>query len=90
MQVATQDSGTYRKMASVIEQLRARDARLIVMVNEGDPLLTSPGAKGCKFIEVRTLTSHRCMHSIAACEITLLQAASTPLYRRLSMLSLGV
>jgi hypothetical protein len=43
-------------MASVIEQLRARDARLIVMVNEGDPLLTSPGAKGCKFIEVRTFS----------------------------------
>ena len=29
------------------------DARLIVMVNEGDALLTSPGAKGCRFIEVR-------------------------------------
>jgi hypothetical protein len=55
LQVATRDSGTYRKMASVIEQLRARDARLIVMVNEGDPLLTSPGAKGCRFIEVRQL-----------------------------------
>ena len=53
LQIATRDSGTYRKMASVIEQLRARDARLIVMVNEGDPLLTSPGAKGCHFIEVR-------------------------------------
>lgn len=46
MQIATQDSGTYRKMASVIEQLRARNAQLIVMVNEGDPLLTSPGTKG--------------------------------------------
>jgi hypothetical protein len=53
LQIATRDSGTYRKMVSVIEQLRARDARLIVMVNEGDPLLTSPGAKGCRFIEVR-------------------------------------
>jgi hypothetical protein len=54
MQIATQDSGTYRKMVSVIEQLRARNAQLIVMVNEGDPLLTSPGAKGCRFIEVCT------------------------------------
>jgi hypothetical protein len=44
-------------MASVIEQLRARDARLVVMVNEGDPLLTSPGAKGCRFIKVRPVPS---------------------------------
>ena len=50
---ATRDAGTYRKMASVIEQLRARDARLIVVCNAGDALLASPAAQGCTFIEVR-------------------------------------
>lgn len=40
-------------MVGVIEQLRARDARLIVLTNEGDELLKSPAAEGCLFIEVR-------------------------------------
>ncbi len=34
-------------------QLRARDARLIVLVNEGDELLTSAAAAGCLFFEAR-------------------------------------
>ena len=49
--VATRDC-TYRKMVSVVEQLRARNAWLIVLVNENDELLTSPCCKGCTFIEV--------------------------------------
>lgn len=42
-------------MVGVIEQLRARDARLIVLTNEDDELLKSPAAEGCLFIEVRPL-----------------------------------
>mmetsp|Transcript_13690 Transcript_13690/g.41356 ORF Transcript_13690/g.41356 Transcript_13690/m.41356 type:complete len:690 (-) Transcript_13690:776-2845(-) len=49
--IATHGS-CYRKMVGVIEQLRARDARLIVLTNEGDELLKSPAAEGCLFIEV--------------------------------------
>lgn len=49
--VATHGS-CYRKMVGVIEQLRARDARLVVLINEGDELLTLSAADGCLFVEV--------------------------------------
>lgn len=49
--IATHGS-CYSKMVGVIEQLRAREARLVVLINEGDDLLTSPAAQGCLFIEV--------------------------------------
>ncbi|GBF90739.1 hypothetical protein Rsub_03040 [Raphidocelis subcapitata] len=50
--VATRD-GTYAKMQSVIEQLLARDARLIILCNEGDERMQGYAAGSrCQLIEV--------------------------------------
>jgi fructoselysine-6-P-deglycase FrlB-like protein len=60
--IATHGS-CYRKMVGVIEQLRARDAQLVVLANEGDDLLTSPAAEGCIVIEV-WLPFDQCMRCL--------------------------
>lgn len=50
--VATQDR-MYDKMLSVIQQLRARHASLIVLCNEGDPTLETLVSPHCRLIHVR-------------------------------------
>lgn len=57
--IATHGS-CYKKMVGVIEQLHAREARLVVLINEGDDLLLSPAAQGCLFIEVPLLFVAHC------------------------------
>ena len=42
----------HRKMASVIQQLLARRARLIILCNEGDAEMDAFEARGCALIRV--------------------------------------
>lgn len=51
--VATKDS-MYKKMESVIQQLLARNARLIILCSEGDANMKSYASKDCQLIEVST------------------------------------
>lgn len=50
--IATQDR-MHAKMQSVIQQLRARNARLIVLCNEGDNSIASLCSPKCRLIQVR-------------------------------------
>jgi glucosamine 6-phosphate synthetase-like amidotransferase/phosphosugar isomerase protein len=49
--VATRDT-MYSKMQSVIQQLLARNAQLIILCNEGDAAMQQYAAQGCRLIEV--------------------------------------
>ena len=49
--VATRDA-MYPKMLSVIQQLRARHARLIVLCNQGDTDLADLVSPNCRLIQV--------------------------------------
>ncbi len=40
-------------MESVIQQLLARDARLIILCNEGDDTMAQFASQGCMIIQVR-------------------------------------
>ena len=55
--VATKDN-MYKKMLSVVQQLCARSARLIVICNEGDSDIREHTTKEAMFIEVSTLHGH--------------------------------
>jgi glucosamine--fructose-6-phosphate aminotransferase (isomerizing) len=49
---ATRDA-TYQKMTSVVEQLLARGAKLVILCNEGDATMRNyAAAHGCRLIEV--------------------------------------
>ena len=50
--VATKDA-MYPKMLSVIQQLRARHARLIVLCNKGDTEMADLVSPDCRLIQVR-------------------------------------
>lgn len=70
--VATKDR-MHAKMQSVIQQLRARNARLIVLCNEGDKSIADLCSPKCRLIQVRsrmhlrheltTSVCHTLMHS---------------------------
>ncbi|GBF88215.1 hypothetical protein Rsub_00927 [Raphidocelis subcapitata] len=49
--IATQD-GMHRKMVSVIEQLLARNGKLIILCNGDDPDMDAFAARGCSLIRV--------------------------------------
>ena len=49
--IATQDR-MHAKMQSVIQQLRARNARLIVLCNEGDDSIANLCSPRCRLIQV--------------------------------------
>ena len=51
--IATQDR-MHAKMQSVIQQLRARNARLIVLCNEGDDSIANLCSPRCRLIQVST------------------------------------
>jgi glutamine---fructose-6-phosphate transaminase (isomerizing) len=53
--IATRDS-MHAKMQSVIQQLLARSARLIILCTEGDEAMKALAARGdCALIEVRAV-----------------------------------
>lgn len=56
--IATQDR-MHAKMQSVIQQLRARNARLIVLCNEGDSSIASLCSPKCRLIQVSKHTNMR-------------------------------
>ena len=58
--IATQDR-MHAKMQSVIQQLRARNARLIVLCNEGDDSIASLCSPKCRLIQVSKCVS---MHTV--------------------------
>lgn len=56
--IATQDR-MHAKMQSVIQQLRARNARLIVLCNEGDDSIANLCSPRCRLIQVSTCKCSR-------------------------------
>lgn len=56
--IATQDR-MHAKMQSVIQQLRARNARLIVLCNEGDDSIANLCSPRCRLIQVSKCTCSR-------------------------------
>ena len=56
--IATKDR-MHAKMQSVIQQLRARNARLIVLCNEGDDSIASLCSPRCRLIQVSTCKCSR-------------------------------
>ena len=52
--VATRDA-MYPKMLSIVQQLRARHARLIVLCNHGDTDLAEVMSPDCRLIQVRPM-----------------------------------
>lgn len=56
--IATQDR-MHAKMQSVIQQLRARNARLIVLCNEGDDSIANLCSPRCRLIQVSKCTCPR-------------------------------
>ena len=69
MVVATQDR-MYGKMQSVILQLLARQARLIILCNQGDDHISKicKAHRGCRIIEARLPpdSNHRVMQNLSA------------------------
>lgn len=56
--IATRDR-MHAKMQSVIQQLRARNARLIVLCNEGDDSIANLCSPRCRLIQVSKCTCSR-------------------------------
>jgi glucosamine--fructose-6-phosphate aminotransferase (isomerizing) len=49
--IATKD-GMHKKMDSVIQQLLARAAKLLIVCNEGDEVMAAYEKQGCQLIKV--------------------------------------
>lgn len=65
--IATQDR-MHAKMQSVIQQLRARNARLIVLCNEGDDSIANLCSPKCRLIQVsKCAHMHKLLAKAAVC-----------------------